>query len=39
MVAALEDLGQLVPHDVALSASDHGLRKDLVVFVGHLIED
>src|SRR5258705_5370422 len=39
MVAALKDLSQDAPHGVALSAPDHGLRKDVVVSPGHLVED
>ena len=35
---ALEDLSQLVPHGLALGSSDHGIRKDVVVFTGHLVE-
>src|SRR5882757_2788047 len=39
MIAALKDLSQDAPHGIALSASDHGLRKDVVVSPGHLVED
>ncbi len=39
VVAALKGLGQHAPHGVALGASDHGIRKEVVVFPGHLVED
>src|SRR5271156_4383627 len=39
MVSALKDLSQHAPYGVALSASDHGIRKYVVVFPGHLVED
>ena len=34
-----KSLSQHVPHGIALGASDHGIRKDVVVLAGHLIED
>ena len=34
-----EFLARLRDHGIALSASDHGVRKDVVIFPGHLVED
>jgi hypothetical protein len=39
MIASLKGFRQHGPHGVSLSASDQGVRKDLVIFSGHLIED